>query len=131
MAYHVDANVNMDVHRLLNTISLKERAIKELLDVLTTIDTTNVSMITFEDEDVTPINDFIAEYQITTNHLEEAENDLETLKANYLEMVDAEEREDIEAEFNGIINDYGELLREDVWVQSFEIDNGQIKVKLS
>jgi len=131
VAYHVDANVNMDVHRLLNTISLKERAIKELLDVLTTIDTTNVSMITFEDEDVTPINDFIAEYQITTNHLEEAENDLETLKANYLEMVDAEEREDIEAEFNGIINDYGELLREDVWVQSFEIDNGQIKVKLS
>lgn len=131
MAYHVDANVNMDVHRLLNTISLKERAIKELLDVLTTIDTTNVSMITFEDEDVTPINDFIAEYQITTNHLEEAENDLKTLKANYLEMVDAEEREDIEAEFNGIINDYGELLREDVWVQSFEIDNGQIKVKLS
>ncbi|NMK80942.1 hypothetical protein HHM19_12650 [Staphylococcus capitis] len=123
--------MNMDVHRLLNTISLKERAIKELLDVLTTIDTTNVSMITFEDEDVTPINDFIAEYQITTNHLEEAENDLETLKANYLEMVDAEEREDIEAEFNGIINDYGELLREDVWVQSFEIDNGQIKVKLS
>lgn len=131
MAYHVDANVNMDVHRLLNTISLKERAIKELLDVLTTIDTTNVSMITFEDEDVTPINDFIAEYQITTNHLEEAENDLETLKANYLDMVDAEEREDIEAEFNGLINDYGELLREDVWVQSFEIDNGQIKVKLS
>lgn len=103
----------------------------ELLDVLTTIDTTNVSMITFEDEDVTPINDFIAEYQITTNQLEEAENDLETLKANYLEMVDAEEREDIEAEFNGLINDYGELLREDVWVQSFEIDNGQIKVKLS
>lgn len=46
-------------------------------------------------------------------------------------MVDAEEREDIEAEFNGLINDYGELLREDVWVQSFEIDNGQIKVKLS
>ncbi len=77
----------------------------ELLDVFTTIDTTNVNMITFEDEDVTPINDFIAEYQITTNHLEEAENDLETLKANYLEMVDAEEREDIEAEINGLIND--------------------------
>ncbi|OEK59121.1 hypothetical protein [Staphylococcus equorum] len=104
----------------------------ELLELLTTIETKNINEITFEGVDVKPLNDFILEFGISYSTLDEADNDLGKMKELYLENdCDEDERESIEEEYNQIIEDFGDIANEEVFSQAYEVDNGQINIKLS
>lgn len=104
----------------------------ELLELLTTIETKNINEITFEGVDVKPLNDFILEFGVSYSTLDEADNNLEKMKELYLDNdCDEDERESIEAEYNRIIEDFGDIANEEVFTQSFEVDNGLINIKLA
>lgn len=104
----------------------------ELLELLTATDTNNVNKITFNGRDVTALNQFILEYHVSYSTLDEADNDLEEMKANEINnSIDVDDTEAIEDDFNQIISEFGDVANEEVFVQSFEIENGKINIELS
>jgi len=104
----------------------------ELLELLTATDTNGVNKITFNGQDVTALNDFILEYHVSYSTLDEADNDLEKMKANEINnSIDVDDIEAIEDDFNQIISEFEDVANEEVFVQSFEIENGKINIELS
>lgn len=105
----------------------------ELLELLTATETNNVNKITFNGRDVTALNDFILEYNVSYSTLDEADNDLEEMKENELDNSLYSEgiEEGVEEDYNQIISEFGDIANEEVYVQAFEIENGKINIELS
>lgn len=105
----------------------------ELLELLTATDTKGVNKITFNGRDVTALNNFIMEYQISYSTLDEADNDLEELKELELsnDIYGDDVAEGVEDDYNQIINEFGDIANEEVYVQAFEIEKGKINIILS
>ncbi|HDM8576038.1 hypothetical protein [Staphylococcus haemolyticus] len=102
----------------------------ELLELLTTINTPNVKAITFNDEDVMPLSDFIINYSISYSTLDEADNDLNKLKHILLADTDENDIEVIEEDIDSIIDEYEEIANKEVYVQKFKIEDNQIALIL-
>lgn len=102
----------------------------ELLELLTTINTPNVKAITFNDEDVMPLSDFIINYSISYSTLDEADNDLNKLKHILLADTDENDIEVIEEDIDSIIDEYEEIANKEVYVQNFKIEDNQIALIL-
>jgi len=106
----------------------------ELIELLTTIETNNVKEITFEGKDVKPVSDFIIEYQISYSTLDEADNSLEQMKENELDsyyMTSEDVTEGVEDDYNQIIEEFGNIVNQEVYVQNFEIEDGMINIRLA
>ncbi|HCV2365145.1 TPA: hypothetical protein PQY58_001401 [Staphylococcus aureus] len=102
----------------------------ELLELLTTINTPNVKAITFNDEDVMPLSDFIINYSISYSTLDEADNDLNKLKHILLADTDENDIEVIEEDIDSIIDEYEEIANKEVYVQKFKIEDNQVALIL-
>lgn len=102
----------------------------ELLELLTTINTPNVKAITFNDEDVMPLSDFIINYSISYSTLYEADNDLNKLKYILLADTDENDIEVIEEDIDSIIDEYEEIANKEVYVQKFKIEDNQVALIL-
>lgn len=98
----------------------------ELLELLTTINTPNVKAITFNDEDVMPLSDFIINYSISYSTLDEADNDLNKLKHILLADTDENDKEVIEEDIDSIIDEFEEIANKEVYVQKFKIEDNQV-----
>lgn len=106
----------------------------ELLELLTATETNNVNKITFNGRDVTALNDFILEYNVSYSTLDEADNSLEQMKENELDsnyLIGDDVAEGVEDDFNQIISEFGDVANEEVFVQNFEIENDKINIILS
>ncbi|PTK47086.1 hypothetical protein BUZ69_04425 [Staphylococcus saprophyticus] len=105
----------------------------ELLELLTATETNNVNKITFNGRDVTALNDFILEYNVSYSTLDEADNDLEEMKENELDNSLYSEgiEEGVEEDYNQIISEFGDVANEEVFMQNFEIENDKINIILS
>ncbi|HDF1966561.1 hypothetical protein FAF40_01390 [Staphylococcus haemolyticus] len=102
----------------------------ELLELLTTINTPNVKAITFNDEDVMPLSDFIINYSISYSTLDEADNDLNKLKHILLADTDENDKEVIEEDIDSIIDEFEEIANKEVYVQKFKIEDNQVALIL-
>ncbi|MCH4401712.1 MULTISPECIES: hypothetical protein [Staphylococcus] len=98
----------------------------KLLELLTTINTPNVKAITFNDEDVMPLSDFIVNYSISYSTLDEADNDLNKLKRILLADTDDNDKEVIEEDLDSIIDEFEEIANKEVFVQTFEVEDNQV-----
>lgn len=105
----------------------------ELLELLTTIETNNVNEITFEYKDVKPLIEFIIEYNISYSTIDEGDNNLEKMKSLELDnyVLDKEDIERIEVEYNQIIKDFGKIANQEIYLQLFEIESDMINIRLS
>ncbi|OHR80030.1 hypothetical protein [Staphylococcus sp. HMSC34B12] len=98
----------------------------KLLELLTTINTPNVKAITFNDEDVMPLSDFIVNYSISYSTLDEADNDLNKLKRILLADTDDNDKEVIEEDIDSIIDEFEEIANKEVFVQTFKVEDNQV-----
>lgn len=101
----------------------------KIIEYLTTLDDGNIDSITFNGQDVSRLNEFIKEYNISNSILDEAYNDFETLIRNVIEQHAEDEEEAAELfEVEKDLEDYLDLVEEDIYIQKFEIDGDSINL---
>ncbi|HDF4675833.1 TPA: hypothetical protein PEJ21_002810 [Staphylococcus aureus] len=104
----------------------------KLIELLTTIESNHLNEITFEGQDVLPLNEFIIEQGISYSTIDEADNDLDLMRQNAMsEANDEEEAEEINEAYQDIIEEYKGIAQEEVYVQNIEVENGNINIRLS
>ncbi|MCG1466817.1 hypothetical protein [Staphylococcus epidermidis] len=104
----------------------------KLIELLTTIEANHMSEMTFEGQDVLPLNEFIIEQGISYSTIDKADNDLELMRQNAMsEANDEEEAEEINEAYQDIIEEYKDIAQEEVYVQQIEVENGSINIRLS
>ncbi|HCX0628360.1 TPA: hypothetical protein ACYY05_002858 [Staphylococcus aureus] len=104
----------------------------KLIELLTTIESNHMNEMTFEGQDVLPLNEFIIEQGISYSTIDEADNDLELMRQNAMsEANDEEEAEEINEAYQDIIEEYKDIAQEEVYVQHIEVENGSINIRLS
>ncbi|HBI1187908.1 TPA: hypothetical protein ACF9H0_002765 [Staphylococcus aureus] len=104
----------------------------KLIELLTTIEANHMNEMTFEGQDVLPLNEFIIEQGISYSTIDEADNDLELMRQNAMsEANDEEEAEEINEAYQDIIEEYKDIAQEEVYVQQIEVENGSINIRLS
>ncbi|HDE3815866.1 TPA: hypothetical protein PEV23_002403 [Staphylococcus aureus] len=104
----------------------------KLIELLTIIETNHLNEITFEGQDVLPLNEFIIEQGISYSTIDEADNDLDLMRQNAMsEANDEEEAEEINEAYQDIIEEYKDIAQEEVYVQNIEVENGSINIRLS
>ncbi|HDI5518963.1 TPA: hypothetical protein PNT14_002724 [Staphylococcus aureus] len=104
----------------------------KLIELLTTIEANHMNEMTFEGQDVLPLNEFIIEQGISYSTIDEADNDLDLMRQNAMsEANDEEEAEEINEAYQDIIEEYKDIAQEEVYVQNIEVENGSINIRLS
>ncbi|NKP42652.1 hypothetical protein GKR13_13340 [Staphylococcus aureus] len=104
----------------------------KLIELLTTIEANHMNEMTFEEQDVLPLNEFIIEQGISYSTIDKADNDLELMRQNAMsEANDEEEAEEINEAYQDIIEEYKDIAQEEVYVQQIEVENGSINIRLS
>ncbi|HDC8355069.1 TPA: hypothetical protein O9M52_002979 [Staphylococcus aureus] len=104
----------------------------KLIELLTTIEANHMNEMTFEEQDVLPLNEFIIEQGIFYSTIDKADNDLELMRQNAMsEANDEEEAEEINEAYQDIIEEYKDIAQEEVYVQQIEVENGSINIRLS
>ncbi|HCU7654723.1 TPA: hypothetical protein OVC47_002343 [Staphylococcus aureus] len=104
----------------------------KLIELLTTIEANHMNEMTFEGQDVLPLNEFIIEQGISYSTIDKADNDLELMRQNAMsEANDEEEAEEINEAYQDIIEEYKDIAQEEVYVQQIEVENGSINIRLS
>lgn len=101
----------------------------KIIEYLTTLDDSNIDSITFNGQDVSRLNEFIKEYNVCNSTLDEADNDFKTLIHNVIEQQAEDEEEEAELlEAEKDLEDYLDLVEEDIYTQTFEVKDNQIHI---
>lgn len=101
----------------------------KIIEYLTTLSDSNVNSITFNGRDVTRLNEFIKEYNVSNSTLDEADNDFETLINNVVDECSEDEEEKAELlEAEQDLADFQDIVEEDIYVQTFQIVGDKINI---
>lgn len=102
----------------------------ELIELCVTIESNQLGDVKYNGKNLKDLLDFIVQEQISNSTLDEADNNLKTMKALALENADEEELVEIEKEYNNIIASFGDIANEEVFIQNFKIDNNKVHIDI-
>lgn len=103
----------------------------ELIELCVTLEGTQLEDVTYEDVSIKELLDFLAQEQISNSTLDEADNDLKEIKYQALEQIDDKnEAIELEKEYDEIIEAFGSIVNEEVFIQNFKIENNKIYIDI-